>query len=126
MKSGQISKEISEPILPTPQNGVIYTPVEAYRVLKKLEGKQRFAVIRTMIEEGLVLCRTTQIYRMLKRDESDLKSWWNECGRPAILDQTTLDEAIKKLDMNVGMSLGRDAVPELLQAAKAKKWTRQV
>lgn len=57
---------------------------------------------------------------MLKIKESDLKPGWNESGRPAILDPVMLEENIMKLESNPGMSLGRDAVRELVQTAKSK------
>lgn len=118
---GSIGNQNNELTIPTPENGALYAPVEVHRILKQLEGKQRYSTIKMMIEKGTILCKTSQIYRMLKLDESELKPWWNVRGRPAILDEATLDENIKKLDTSVGMSFGRDEVRELLHSAKAKR-----
>ena len=93
---GSKAKVIYEPTLPAPENTIKYSPIEAYRILKQLEGKQRYSAIKKMVKDELVLVGTSRLYSLLKLDESKVKAWWNEGGRPHILDTVTLEEEIKK------------------------------
>jgi len=67
-------------VLPPPMNRLIYTPLEAHRILSKLEGSTRAKAIEQMIDNGRILCKKAQAYKLLKKHESDAKEWWNQTG----------------------------------------------
>jgi hypothetical protein len=97
--------------LPTPEKGSVYTPKEAYHILKAMNGRTRGAAMAQMIATKTVLCGRKQLYNLVQKEESELKGWWNQRGRPRVLASGDSSET----------SHARAAVQKVLQAEKAKK-----
>jgi len=111
-------------VLPPPENGIIYTPREAFRHLKLLQRKERSSIIDRLVESQEILVKRQQMYRLLrdKDNESQLRSWWNMKGRPTVVTQEDLVRDIRtELLEQVGNSWGRDEVEKILTKWKSKK-----
>ena len=73
------------PTLPSPENGAIYKPIEAYNILRSMDTNKPSKTIQKMVDEKLILCSRSQMNKILNKDEAEIKSWWNVKGRQAPL-----------------------------------------
>ena len=59
------STTFEAPTLPTPDNGKVYTPTEAYHILNAVDGRTRGATIAEMIAKKRVRCGRKQLYDLI-------------------------------------------------------------
>lgn len=66
----ELPKSCDLPMLPPPENGAFYKPVEAYSMLHSMDKIKRSDAIKKMVEEKLIPCSYAQMYKILKRRQT--------------------------------------------------------
>eukprot|EP00956_Cyclotella_meneghiniana_P014153 scaffold21057_cov63-Cyclotella_meneghiniana.AAC.3 len=106
--SNESNSDISHICLPTPTNATQYTVTEAISIIVSNTShgsKERGSLIKKLVDEQLVPC------------QSD----WKTKGRPRIVDNTTLGQAVDKLESASGSTLGKKQIEKFLVDEQKKK-----
>jgi hypothetical protein len=113
--------------LPLPQNGTMYTKIEAVAVLSQYpkSSRERGQAFKAVVELGYVPQSKTALYTLMKRAEegrhpiaNDLE--WNEVGRPKQLDDSEVDAIVSRIE-NEGHVYGTQDVRNVLVEAARRK-----